>query len=766
MSDGVGLLPVGLGDAEIRAADAGSDGVARVATGVSASSVARQLADDYAIFIRSKRREPQEAGLMLDETPGWLYPFQVAVTQWALRKGRAAIWADTGLGKTRMQLAWAARIPGRVLILAPLCVAHQTADEGAAIGVAVGLHVGNGARIEITNYDRLHQVSPGDYAGVVLDESSILKSMDGKTRTKLIAAFAQTPYRLCCTATPAPNDIAELANHAEFLAVMTRQEMLATWFVHDDLGWRLKGHARTAFFRWLASWGLFLRHPSDLGFSDDGYRLPSLETVEHAVEDGRAAASLFPGLDTPGGLGGRLRARRGSVEARVAAAADLIRSSPGQWIVWCGLNTEQSAISQALGEEAISVAGADSEETKESRLLAFLRGEARVLITKSRIAGFGLNLQACHQMVFLGLNDSFEGYYQAVRRCWRFGQSRPVGVHLVVSKAELGVLHNVQRKARQHDALAEEMIAEMRDEERQQVGPAVRPIPPAGRVARGDRWELHEGDCVPAMAMMPPESADFSVYSPPFMGLYVYSASERDIGNASSQAQFLAHMRYVVQGLLRLTKPGRLTACHAAQVTSTKASHGVIGLFDLRGMLVRLFVEGDWIYHGDVTIDKDPQAQAIRTHSKALLFAQLRKDSSWLRPALADYILLFRKPGENVVPIRPEITNDQWIEWARPVWYGIRESDTLNVREARAERDERHVTPLQLGVVERCVRLWSNPGELVLSPFAGIGSEGYVAVRLRRRFIGIELKPEYWETAARNLKRAEQDQIAQPGLGW
>ncbi len=271
----------------------------------------------------------------------------------------------------------------------------------------------------------------------------------------------------------------------------------------------------------------------------------------------------------------------------------------------------------------------------------------------------------------------------------------------------------------------------------------------------GDGWELIHGDCISELGKQPDDSMDLSVYSPPFAALFTYSASERDLGNCASLEEFLTHLSYFIQALLRVTKPGRLTCCHIAQVTSTKATHGVIGLIDLRGAVTKAFVDQGWIYHGDVVIDKDPQAQAIRTHSKALLFVQLRKDSSWLRPALADYILVFRKPGENLVPIHPDLTNDEWIEWARPIWYGIKETDTLNTAVAKENDDERHICPLQLGTIERCLRLWSNPGELVLSPFAGIGSEGYEAVRLGRRFLGMELKESYARTAIRNLQVAE-----------
>jgi DNA modification methylase len=254
---------------------------------------------------------------------------------------------------------------------------------------------------------------------------------------------------------------------------------------------------------------------------------------------------------------------------------------------------------------------------------------------------------------------------------------------------------------------------------------------------------------------LPESSVDLSVYSPPFLSLYTYSASERDIGNCASSDEFLDHMGYIIREMLRVTKPGRHTCVHIAEVTSTKQMHGVIGLIDLPGMLIRAYIEAGWIYHGRVTIDKDPQAQAIRTKSKGLLFVQMRKDSTWSRPALADYILVFRKPGDNAVPVLPDITNDDWISWARPIWYGIRESDTLNTAVAKANDDERHICPLQLGTIERCVRLWSNVGETVLSPFGGIGSEGYESVRLGRKYMGIELKPSYADTAITNLRAAE-----------
>lgn len=273
----------------------------------------------------------------------------------------------------------------------------------------------------------------------------------------------------------------------------------------------------------------------------------------------------------------------------------------------------------------------------------------------------------------------------------------------------------------------------------------------------GESWSLYNGDSVEVLQGIPTASVDFSIYSPPFSLLYTYSATDRDLGNSKDDAQFFEHYGFVIREMLRVTKPGRNCAVHVAQIPSQKAKDGVIGLKDFRGDVIRAHQRADWIYHGEVTIDKDPQAQAIRTKSKGLLFTQMRKDSVWSRPALADYILIFRAPGENAVPIHPDITNDQWIEWARPIWYGIRETDTLNAAEGREAEDERHICPLQLGTIERCVRLWSNKGETVLSPFAGIGSEGFVSVKQGRRFVGVELKPSYWRAGVRNLRRAETE---------
>jgi superfamily II DNA or RNA helicase len=425
----------------------------------------------YAAFLASKARIYAGDGLADRVTlPPALYDWQAAIVRWALKKGRCALWADCGLGKSFMQIAWAHALDVPTLIFAPLCVAEQTVDEAAKLGIeltyAEGPHAIRG-KLTITNYERLDRFDPSQFQAVVLDESSILKSFDGKTRTKLIEAFKSTRYRMCCTATPSPNDIAELANHAEFLGLMTRAEFLATWFVHDDEGWRMKKHARGAFYRWLASWAMTLRTPSDLGYSDEGYILPALQIQDHVVMASRAPEGMLFHDMAAKGIQGRLAARCASIPDRVARASE-IATGDGQWLIWCGLNDESSALARAI-PGAVEISGRDSYAEKRAAIRGFVDGSIRVIVTKMKIAGFGLNLQNCHQMICVGLGDSYEQYYQGVRRCWRFGQTSPVDVHIVVSEAETGVVANVRRKEADAMMMSRELLAELRDFEREEM---------------------------------------------------------------------------------------------------------------------------------------------------------------------------------------------------------------------------------------------------------------------------------------------------------
>lgn len=420
---------------------------------------------NYSDYVTSKTAIASRAGVHAASLPYELMPHQSDLARWALRRGRAAIFADTGLGKSRMQVAWADQVSrhGDVLILAPLAVAPQTVREGEAIGVTVTHCRGDDdvrSGINIINYDRLHLIDTSRFVGVVLDESSIIKHHTSKTLGALMNAFANTPYRLCATATPAPNDWMELGTHAQFLGVRSQAEMLAEFFVHDGgetQKWRLKGHARRAFWQWVASWGAMVRSPADLGHDASMYELPPLTTHEHIVRGMVVDGQLFPGGTMT--LSERRQARKDSIDDRVAACAAIVNKSIRPWVVWCELNAEGDALQSAI-PGAIQVAGADDAETKESRLVDFMSGRARVLISKTSICGFGLNWQHCANVAFVGVSDSWESYYQAVRRCWRFGQTRPVDVHLFVSEAEATVLENLKRKEQDARAMGDALAAE------------------------------------------------------------------------------------------------------------------------------------------------------------------------------------------------------------------------------------------------------------------------------------------------------------------
>jgi superfamily II DNA or RNA helicase len=429
---------------------------------------------EYADFLASKFRVVEPSGFDAEPSSGYLFPFQRDLVRWAVKRGRAAIFSDTGTGKTRLELEWSRlireRIEKPVLILAPLAVAAQTVREGTAIGIDVQLcrepaDVRSG--INITNYDRLHKFPADVFGAIVLDESGCIKHWETKTLEYLLGAFGDCPYKLCASATPAPNDHAELGTHAEFLNVRSRVEMLSEFFVHDSAnsantgGWRLKGHARQAFWEWVASWAALLRKPSDLGYSDIGYDLPPLNMHHHvlSVDQAEVFATGYLFAQAAHGLTEQRAAKRASMPKRVAACAELMRRDSEQWVVWCELNAEQEALEEALGGEAVSIFGALDAEEKERRHAQWLGGEKRVLLSKVSIFGQGLNWQHCNRMAFVGPTNSFEGWYQAIRRCWRFGQSRAVDVHVVLSESERAILENLKRKEADAQTMAEELSA-------------------------------------------------------------------------------------------------------------------------------------------------------------------------------------------------------------------------------------------------------------------------------------------------------------------
>lgn len=744
--------------------------------------------DDYAEFIQEKAVKAQALGWQVadQDVHPLLFRFQRDVVRWAVKKGRAAIFLDTGLGKTNVQLEWARLMGERTIIVAPLSVARQTVREATKIGLEVR-YVRHQSEVDlehalyITNYEMLDEFEASQFGAVVLDESSILKSLDGKTRRKLIDMFSETPYRLACTATPAPNDQSEIGNHSEFLGVATMAEMLAMFFVHankvkeqevgdgrivktkqgNDKGqeWRLKNHATEKFYRWMASWSLSLRKPSDLGYDDDGYILPPLNIAPRFVDVAYVPTGqmFFTGLS---GIQDRHNVRRVTLEERVAVAAELVNNSDEQWLVWCGLNEEGNALQQAL-VGSIQVQGADSQDQKLERIEGFQDKKYRVLITKAKVAGFGMNFQNAHNMIFVGLNDSWEAYYQCIRREYRFGQTHPVNVYIVLSEVERQIFDNVMQKERIAKYMSDQLIQSIHRFEKEEIMDAnpIAKLEYEEKTVHTDRFTAMLGDSCQRLREIEESSVDLSVYSPPFADLYTYSNSELDLGNSKDWPEFFSHYAFIIREVLRVTKTGRLTCVHTSDIPAMMGKDGYIGMKDFPGAVVAAYEKEGWVFVGRAIVGKNPQAQAIRTKAKALLFTQLRKDSSDSRPAVLDQILLFKKEGDNEVPVTPvehgEMNNETWIDWAGGIWLGISETDTLQYTTARDAEDEKHICPLQLGTIERCIKLYSNPGETVLTPFMGIGSEAYQALRFGRKAIGIELKPSYFRIALQNLNSIE-----------
>ena len=427
---------------------------------------------EYKEFLKSKEFKHHNSGFDIDGASlnPYAFEFQKDIIKWALKKGRSAIFADCGLGKTLMQLDFAYQVHKHteedVLIIAPLAVSKQTKREGEKFGIEVNIcrkqaDVKQG--INITNYEMLEHFDPSKFSGVVLDESSILKSFAGKLRNEIIDKFYHTPYKLACTATPAPNDFMELGNHSEFLGVMTRSEMLATYFVHDSgdtAKWRLKGHAQDDYWKWVASWAIVIKSPTDLGYNMTGYDLPELNYITHIIPSEVGHYELV--VKVAETLQERREARKESLEKRVKTSAEIVNNYDDNWLVWCDYNDESAALTKAING-AVEVKGSDKPDHKETAGIDFANGNIKALVSKPSIYGFGMNWQNCNNIIFCGLSDSYEKFYQAVRRCWRFGQEKEVNVHIVISEKEMNVLENIKRKERQEQEASDNMIRLMKE---------------------------------------------------------------------------------------------------------------------------------------------------------------------------------------------------------------------------------------------------------------------------------------------------------------
>ena len=783
-------------------------------TDVNINSTPETVTAQYTEFLASKRIGVAYSGFEVqpDVINPKLFSFQRDIVRWALRLGKAALFEECGLGKTAQQLEWAkhvvAHTGGRVLILAPLAVSHQTIREGVKFGVPVVYAIDDAAAgnapIVITNYERLDGFDPARYIGVVLDESSILKSFTGKTKRALLAAFERTPYKLACTATPAPNDYMELGNHAEFLNVMQQSVMLARWFINDtqDTGqWRLKGHAEKDFWRWLTSWAVCLSHPHDLGeqYRFESFTLPPMHVHEHLVDISQATIDRAQSLgmllpDSAPSSTELHRVKRDSLTERVQAAVDIIAALSPElpYIVWCETNDEADALIKVL-PDAVEVRGSHTSLQKETRLMKFSDGEVRGIITKPDIAGFGLNWQHCATQVFVGVAYSFERFYQSIRRSYRFGQTMPVNAHIIYGITEGNVVSVLREKEAAFAEMQAAMNVAMHEHGLFREEPKLKGLTETENdTSEGANWKMYLGDCVVEMGKIADNSIDFSVFSPPFAETFVYSDKLADMGNCVDYDEFFSQYDFLSKELYRVIKPGRLIAVHCRDMLRLIGREGVSGLRDFPGELVRAHERTGWVFHSRVVIWKDPVVEMQRTKAHGLLHKNFVANTSACRQGIADQLLVFRKftsekdnlvtqsrqVGDYIGTEAPSLADigfrgdagaktaysiAVWQRYASPVWFDIDQTNVLNYQQARAAEDEKHICPLQLDVIERSIDLWTNKGELVLTPFAGIGSELYSAVKLGRRAVGIELKPEYFNVACKTLK-AQEAAMSQPTL--
>lgn len=709
--------------------------------------------NDYFKFLESKKKTFLESGFETDELNHNLFDFQKYAVSIALKKGRFALFFDCGLGKTLMQLSWSNAVynhtGNKVLILTPLAVVEQTKEEAVKFGIDAN-------SFDITNYDQLKNIDTSIYSGVVLDESSILKGRDGKLSKLIIDSFKSTPYKLACTATPSPNDHMELGQHSEFLGAMTYLEMLAMYFVHDGgetSKWRLRAHAKDPFWKFVCTWSMACDNPKTLGFVHDGYDLPEIEFIEHIMEVENNTSNLFG--DVSVSATDLHKDLNRSVKQRIEKTIELVNSNDSQWIVW-GLKNDETNDIEKLLDNSVNVQGSDTPEFKAKNLNGFAKNKFKTLITKTSIASFGLNYQQCNQMVFMSYDFKFEQFYQAVRRCYRFGQKRKVFVHILIPESQINVRQTILEKQKRHFEMIQEM-AKYSSESDYKSSKSKFSV--KNKEIKTQNYHLINGDCVRESKNLKDNSADLVVFSPPFAELYVYSDKEEDMGNVSDYKQFEQHFKYLIPELKRVLKSGRICAVHCMDLPIQKGKEGYIGLRDFSGMLIDWFQDEGFIYHSRVTIWKNPVTEMQRTKALGLLHKTIKKDSSMTRVGIPDYVLFFRNEGENESPITHQDTDptksdylpvDLWQKYASPVWYDINYSRTLQYRSGRDGNDEKHICPLQLDTIERIIHLYSNEGETVFSPFGGIGSEGFQAIKMGRKSISIELKESYFSLNAKN----------------
>jgi DNA modification methylase len=722
---------------------------------------------DYKEFIEGKIIKVTESGFEVEVLNENLFPFQAYIVKRALKAGRFAIFADCGLGKTLMQLEWAHQVSEHtqlpVLILAPLAVSGQTIKEGNKFGIEVIKLLPEmyamdqlPAGVYITNYEQLDNIiNIEQFAGIVLDESSILKNFTGVYKNLIIDRFQETPYKLACTATPSPNDLNEIGNHSEFLNVLDAQDMRAKWFVRDEgmNNYRLKGHAKKDFYAWVSSWACMITNPADIGFDGSAYILPELIFKEEIIHtENRSNGKLYNDVSINAtNFNSELRL---TMVERFQKVAEIVNNSTESFIIWVKHDAEE-VFCKSLIPDAVVVTGRDSPEKKEMNLLGFAEGKFRVLITKQKIAQFGLNFQNCHNQIFPSLDFSFEALYQAIRRSYRFGQKHAVTIWLIISDTMQNVRKNIKKK--QDDFL--EMQSEMNKNINSKEYGLLTEY--QFREYKDSAIWLMKGDCCTEIERIPDNSVDLIIYSPPFSSLFTYSNYIQDMGNNLNHDEFFKQYSFLLKQLYRVLKPGRIMCCHTKDLAVYKNSSGYSGMYNFTDDHTRSVEAELFKLHSKITIWCDPVLEMQRTKTQRLLYKTVTSDSTYTGIGMAEYIRIFRKwegdeeawnPVTNLT--RENFPLDVWQKWASPVWMDIRRTDVLNGHEGTDLGDEKHIAPLQLEVINRLVNLWSNKGETVLTPFLGIGSEAYVALKNDRKAIGIELKDSYFDVAVKNCKNA------------
>lgn len=724
--------------------------------------------EKYNEFLETKKTQKIVSGFQVEDADlnPILFDFQKYCVKRALEVGKFALFEDCGLGKTIQQLEWSDKVSkqtqGAVLILAPLAVISQTIEEAKKFGYSIREYEDDCEKgIYITNYDNLENIDASLFSGVVLDESSILKNFAGKTRTALIEAFQNTPYKLACTATPSPNDTTEICNHAEFLNVMSRSEMLAMYFVHDGgstSDWRLKGHAKQSFWDFVSTWAVMLNKPSDIGFDDAGYNLPPLKVIEEMVITPKKNNGLLFNESAVSATEYH-KELRATYQLRLDRVAEIVNKSDENFIIWIG-HDEEGKYLRSLLPDAVEVKGSDSKEYKKDKLLGFGRGEFRILITKLKIAQFGLNYQNCHNQIYASLDFSFEATYQGIRRSYRFGQTEQVNIYLVTTDTMANVKDSFENKQRAFKEMQSSMTEAMNRNIKNKL--SLQKMETTNQY-KSDKCDIRLGDCVQLIRDIPSESIGFSIFSPPFAELYTYSDKLEDMGNSKDYKEFFTAFNFLVKELYRVMWSGRNVAVHCMDLPIQKGKEGYIGLRDFSGMILQAFQEVGFIYHSRVTIWKNPVTEMQRTKALGLLHKQVKKDAAMSRVGIPDYLMIFRKDGEHEHPVHCDIDVDTWQKFASPVWMDINYSNTLNGTNAREDSDEKHICPLQLDTIDRAIRLWSNEGDTVLTPFLGIGSEVHEAIKLKRFGIGFELKDSYFNEAIKNCRKIEQE-VSQKSL--